>query len=227
MRLFLENETRTPLAVISDTQTAGRGRHERPWLASDHTNLLMSIAMSFKQIPQPTTLLPLLCGHLVSAAIEKEFSTPTLDLKWPNDLGFFQKSTFHKVGGILIEVKKGIVLVGIGVNLKKNTAFPEALPVEAFSMTPEAPPFRVMQKTLAESIFESFMHAIAIWKRNPARFSGEFLEYLNNVRFRSFWGRTVSATWGTGQPMGIDQNGALLLNSNHEILTIHSGELLL
>ncbi len=88
--------------VVTDHQSAGRGRLDRRWEAPPGTALLASFVL-----PRHP-LLSLAAG--VAAA---EACGDAVRLKWPNDLMVESR----KVGGILVEVAQDRAVVGIGINL--------------------------------------------------------------------------------------------------------------
>ncbi|MFC2034282.1 biotin--[acetyl-CoA-carboxylase] ligase [Chloroflexota bacterium] len=109
--------------IITDKQTAGRGRINRVWL-SPKGNLAVSIILR----PELTHLPSLIM--LASLAVVHSINKVTglnPQIKWPNDVLINDK----KVSGILIEndVKANKVnhtIIGIGVNINlKLTDFPE------------------------------------------------------------------------------------------------------
>jgi len=88
--------------VVTDHQSAGRGRLDRRWEAPPGTALLASFVL-----PRHP-LLSLAAG--VAAA---EACGEGVGLKWPNDLMVGDR----KAGGILVEVAADKAIVGIGINL--------------------------------------------------------------------------------------------------------------
>jgi BirA family transcriptional regulator, biotin operon repressor / biotin---[acetyl-CoA-carboxylase] ligase len=88
--------------VVTDHQTAGRGRLERRWESPPGTSLLVSFVL------EPNPVLSLAAG--VAAA---EACGPDVRLKWPNDLLLQGK----KLGGILVETTPDRAICGIGINL--------------------------------------------------------------------------------------------------------------
>jgi BirA family biotin operon repressor/biotin-[acetyl-CoA-carboxylase] ligase len=88
--------------VVTDHQSAGRGRLGRRWEAPPGTALLASFVL-----PRHP-LLSLAAG--VAAA---EACGAAVGLKWPNDLMVGGR----KAGGILVEVAESKAVVGIGINL--------------------------------------------------------------------------------------------------------------
>jgi len=101
-------------AVLTDRQTAGRGRLKRRWLTPEG-----NIALSVILYP-PRTYLPsliMLSSLAVKDAIKKVTGIEC-QLKWPNDVLIEGK----KVSGILIETKTQIdrvdyAIIGIGINV--------------------------------------------------------------------------------------------------------------
>ena len=93
---------RLPVAVISQRQTAGRGRGGAAWLTAPRA-LAVSVAFRADDDPRPFSLM---AG--VAAGRTVEGST----LKWPNDIMMGEL----KIGGILVE-RASEVVVGLGLNL--------------------------------------------------------------------------------------------------------------
>lgn len=99
-------------AVLTDHQSAGRGRLGRTWVSAPGQGLALSFVapvLSFRQQPW----LSLAAGAaLVSAA--RSLGIAGVELKWPNDCLVDER----KLGGILCEARTdGRVVVGIGVNI--------------------------------------------------------------------------------------------------------------
>jgi BirA family biotin operon repressor/biotin-[acetyl-CoA-carboxylase] ligase len=88
--------------VVADHQTAGRGRLGRGWDGRPGAGLYATFVL------EATPLVVFAVG--VAAA---EACGPDVRLKWPNDLILEDR----KLGGILAEVRDGMALVGIGINL--------------------------------------------------------------------------------------------------------------
>jgi BirA family biotin operon repressor/biotin-[acetyl-CoA-carboxylase] ligase len=119
--------------VISEEQTAGRGRAGHTWhserAAGIYATLLLRPAISPVQAP----MLTMLAGLSVRAAIEAQTGL-VADLKWPNDIFLNRK----KAGGILTEMyaepsQIRFVIVGIGINVN-TAAFPADLAPLATSL---------------------------------------------------------------------------------------------
>jgi len=112
--------------VITDEQTAGRGRLGRKWLAPPNTSLLLSLLFRPNLAPNQAQRLTMICSLAIADAIEG-LTGLTVDLKWPNDILIRGK----KAGGILTELgttgeRLDYVAVGMGLNVNLAvSALPE------------------------------------------------------------------------------------------------------
>ena len=121
--------------VVTEEQTAGRGRMGRPWFAPPGTCLLCSILFKPDLPLSHATQLTMLCALAAADAIEKTTGLAT-QIKWPNDLivastdSDTDSSRWRKIAGLLTETEAGgeqleCGVVGLGVNVNVE---PEALP---------------------------------------------------------------------------------------------------
>jgi BirA family biotin operon repressor/biotin-[acetyl-CoA-carboxylase] ligase len=108
-------------AVLTDYQTAGRGRRERVWLAPPRTGLLMSLVFPMPPVPGDALLLMALA---VADALRVEGADARI--KWPNDVLIHGR----KVCGILAErvTRQGrpFAIVGAGTNVLSHPDLPGA-----------------------------------------------------------------------------------------------------
>lgn len=97
--------------VVAGRQEAGRGRLGKTW-ASPSGGLYVSILLRPDTAMLRRLPVTLLGGVAVAEAIEE--TTPlTTELKWPNDVHIDGK----KVAGILGELKRDVLVLGIGINI--------------------------------------------------------------------------------------------------------------
>ncbi|HZC28816.1 MAG TPA: biotin--[acetyl-CoA-carboxylase] ligase [Gaiellaceae bacterium] len=101
--------------VVTDEQTAGRGRLGRAWHAPRGSSILMSIVLR-PHVPSPELPeLSVVAGAAVAHALtEAAAVAPTIKL--PNDVLIDGK----KVAGVLAEASDGRVVLGIGVNVSQR-----------------------------------------------------------------------------------------------------------
>jgi len=133
------------LLVLTDSQSAGKGRQGRRWVDVYGCNVLSSLVL---RPLFPLYLLVMIASLAVVEAIQELCGEhgehrAAATIKWPNDVLIGN----HKVAGILVETSHDrigdlIAIVGIGVNVKssfafKHTATPEAVALTAMATTLE------------------------------------------------------------------------------------------
>ena len=107
--------------LVTDRQTAGRGRQGREWF--DGSGNFMGSTVVHRRFgdPEPATL-ALLAGLAVHEAVSLHLPEPhRAMLKWPNDVMI----DGAKLAGILLERVEDAVVVGIGVNLPSAPRLPD------------------------------------------------------------------------------------------------------
>jgi BirA family biotin operon repressor/biotin-[acetyl-CoA-carboxylase] ligase len=123
------------IVVISDEQTGGRGRFDRPWLSPPGVNLYFSVVLRPDRVSGDVQLVTLAAGVAVASAI-REYAGVKAEIKWPNDVLVNNR----KVCGILVEMRSGgggpgLLIVGTGVNVNMRTdAFSDDLRDHATSL---------------------------------------------------------------------------------------------
>jgi BirA family biotin operon repressor/biotin-[acetyl-CoA-carboxylase] ligase len=114
MKRIKEAHVGEGFVVLTDSQTAGRGRLGRHWVDSFGYNVLSSTVLTPRF---PLSLLVMLASLAVVDTIG-EVSNITATIKWPNDVLIEER----KVAGILIETvhtsqKVLTAIMGIGINV--------------------------------------------------------------------------------------------------------------
>ena len=112
-------------AVITRMQTEGIGSRSNRWIGREG-NFFASVALPEENLPGD---LPPASASIYFAFLMREILgkyDEEVWLKWPNDL----YRTERKVGGVVTHRLKSFFVAGIGVNLKKEENFYEALSVE-------------------------------------------------------------------------------------------------
>jgi BirA family biotin operon repressor/biotin-[acetyl-CoA-carboxylase] ligase len=119
--------------VLTEEQTAGRGRRGRFWLAPSKTNLLLSILLRPAFSPNRVFSLTMALALAALEAIEEETGLLCM-IKWPNDLYVGSR----KLGGILTEFAgkdRQVDWVVLGLGLNVNWFPEEQKGVPAFAAT--------------------------------------------------------------------------------------------
>lgn len=155
--------------VVTGSQTAGRGRLGRVWVAPPGASLSVSVLLR-PVLPtgQPLPLehfgwLPLIAGAAMSAAIQS-LVPGRVGLKWPNDV----QIDGLKVCGLLAELAPGgdAVVMGSGVNLTLTreqlpTPVSTSLALEGANLEGDALADAVLSSYLQNlrALYEAFLHA--------------------------------------------------------------------
>ena len=118
--------------VLTDYQSAGRGRMGRSWIAPAGSSLLVTIFLKPKFTVDHASWLTMIAGLAAIEAIEATTSLTTA-LKWPNDVMLQNENgQWCKTGGILLEAELDgdvwrYALIGMGLNVNISVAdLPEA-----------------------------------------------------------------------------------------------------
>jgi BirA family biotin operon repressor/biotin-[acetyl-CoA-carboxylase] ligase len=128
MRLPLD-EAQEGLVIITDHQTAGRGRVGRVWEGFARQQLTFSVIL---KPPFAANWLVMASALAVSEAIPRvKGLTPAI--KWPNDVLIGGK----KVCGILIETSGETAVIGIGLNVNGSLAQQPVLAARATTLEDE------------------------------------------------------------------------------------------
>jgi BirA family biotin operon repressor/biotin-[acetyl-CoA-carboxylase] ligase len=112
------------LVLVTEHQTAGRGRLDRVWETPARSSLTFSVLLRPDLPATSWSWLPLLTGYAVQAALADRL--PDIALKWPNDVLVDGGVTGagRKVAGILVEridTDRGpMAVVGIGINVDQT-----------------------------------------------------------------------------------------------------------
>ncbi len=145
--------------IITDYQTAGRGRENRKWVSPSNQNLLFSFVLRPPDSLQGVSQITTLAAVALCESIRNETGIPTV-IKWPNDIRVGKK----KLCGILTESKTlknkvNYVIVGIGINVNTPSEdFPIELKDQATSL------FIETHKIVScENLFLTALHSMDKW----------------------------------------------------------------
>jgi len=204
--------------IIAEHQTGGKGRLGRKWASPAGVNLYCSIILRPPIQPVAAPQLTFLSVIAVARAVEKLTPLPTR-IKWPNDLLI----NGRKIAGLLNEMsaetdKVNFVILGIGVNLNMSAdQFPPELRHPASSLFLESGA-KVDRTEFARVMLQELDSLYAVFLEEgyaPAR-----REWLERSRLA---GAMVTVTDNgsvrTGRVSGIDDYGALLLDTGEQILS--------
>lgn len=107
--------------LVAHRQSAGRGRQGREWFDGAGNFMGSSVVTLRDGDPPPATLSFVAALAVREAAVRALGESGTLALKWPNDVLL----DGGKLSGILLEMVRGAIIVGIGVNLVQAPDLPD------------------------------------------------------------------------------------------------------
>src|SRR5689334_3411849 len=107
-----------PVLLAAEEQTAGRGRRGRRWHSAPGAGLTFSLSTRLERLAG----LPLAAGIAVARAL-RALGAGTVELKWPNDLVVGGA----KLGGILVQARRGLAVIGVGINVQPDAALARRL----------------------------------------------------------------------------------------------------
>ena len=102
--------------LVADSQTNGRGRHERSWISPPGKNLYFNILYSLEGfLPQQYPQLM----QITAISLAQLFRSLGVNasVKWPNDILFEKKKFCGMVSEILVKNGKKILTTGIGIDV--------------------------------------------------------------------------------------------------------------
>lgn len=204
--------------IISREQTAGRGRLGRSWVSPPDSGIYMSIVLRPTLAMEDMPLITLATGVACAKAIESVCGL-AIGLKWVNDLILDRK----KLGGILVEMQKPAVVVGIGINVQHDEAsVPDDLK-EKMTWLRRGSDTKFSTNALAAAIL------FQLEKYYEMLLAGQKSQVLNDWRSLSVnIGKDVSCQSGNqsleGRVIGINEQGALLLQTSSGEQAIYAGE---
>jgi len=123
-RLLKKRKILTPLWIVAEEQTGGKGRGGKKWISNKgnlFATLILPISFDIKKLPMISCVTSLATFKCLSHFIEENKS---LKIKWPNDI-LFKNS---KLSGILIENlisnDENYSIIGIGINVNSSPSIP-------------------------------------------------------------------------------------------------------
>lgn len=208
--------------ILAEQQTSGRGRRGRQWHSPFARNLYLSMGWQFDKPLSGLGCLPLVVALSTARALIRA-GLSGHRIKWPNDILLDGR----KLSGCLVEIQAGAqgvshAVVGVGINVHMPAIQADAeidQPwTDLHSRLPDC-----SRNTLASFLITELLGHLEL-------FSGQGF-----TPFKTHWqqmdgleGQFVEVFAGShthrGTVLGIDNSGALLLNTGKDVLSLHSAE---
>lgn len=213
------------LLIVADAQTAGRGRRDRQWVSPAGSGIYLSLSRSFGNDANALQCLSLVAALSVLNAAET-LGASGLQLKWPNDV----LAGRNKLAGILLELQTTdsgkYLVIGIGLNLslpKEARALIDR-PVTDLATVLEGKRDCPDAAIVAAEIVSQLQRNILMFEEqgfSPFMKMWNFYDkYLDrDIVIQAGNSRTI------GKSLGVDENGALILQSASGRELITGGEI--
>jgi BirA family biotin operon repressor/biotin-[acetyl-CoA-carboxylase] ligase len=208
---------------VAETQTAGRGRQGKTWFSPFGANLYFSMYWRFSSGMQALSGLSLVVGITICELLKNEYAIIP-QLKWPNDIYGNNK----KLSGVLTEIEGQAdgtchCIIGIGINLAMDHA-----------VTQIDQPWTDLQSLTQNTIDRNHLTAHLVQYLNDAltefqhsslsSFIEKWHQYdlYKDVAIKLIMG---DKTLVSGIARGINDQGAILVESNGQIKPYFGGEI--
>lgn len=220
------------LVIVTEHQTAGRGRLDRRWETPVHSALTFSVLLRppVEQVPaQRWPWLPLLAGLAVTSALREEGYAA--GVKWPNDVLISGPAGERKVCGILVERVEGVstgsttghgpaAIVGIGLN---TSLTPEELPVPTATSLAIESGGPVDRTAVLLHVLRAVFGHYADWVADPDVLRPAYTSVSVTL------GRQVRAELPDGSELigtarAIDETGRVLIAGAHGEVAVGAGD---
>jgi BirA family biotin operon repressor/biotin-[acetyl-CoA-carboxylase] ligase len=219
---------RLPLAeqhatvVLAEHQSNGRGRRGRKWHSPFGGNLYLSLGWKFDKPLSELGCLPLVVAMATARALSRA-GLRGHRVKWPNDLLLDGR----KLCGCLVEMQGESqgpchAVLGVGINVHMPAGGETAGIDQPWTdLHSQLPGFS--RSNLAALLLEELIVQLVLFNDQgfaPFKYIWEAWDGL--------YGQTISVNSGNnpvnGVASGIDDSGALLLDTGTQMLKLHSGE---
>jgi BirA family biotin operon repressor/biotin-[acetyl-CoA-carboxylase] ligase len=209
---------------LAEAQSAGRGRQGRSWVSPYAANIYLSVLWRFTLPALALTGLSLVTGVAVARGLQR-FGVSEIQLKWPNDVLWRRR----KLGGILLELSGEssgpcYVVAGVGVNVAMAKSFKSRIDQPWVDLRRVLGPGKVARNHLAAVLASEIARAFVTFESSGfSAFHEEWRELdiaMDQYVVLQLPNKTVA-----GHARGVDESGALLLETGAGIQHYLGGEI--
>ncbi|MEH6589938.1 MAG: bifunctional biotin--[acetyl-CoA-carboxylase] ligase/biotin operon repressor BirA [Halioglobus sp.] len=215
----------TGYVCTAEQQTSGRGRRGRTWVSPFARNVYLSLVWEFTQGAAALEGMSLAVGVAVARALES-CGISGVQLKWPNDL-LYQKA---KLGGVLLEMLGDAtgtcqVVVGVGLNVDMpadsargiDQAWTDLSAISGDKVVPD-------RSALIAALLNQLLPLLAGFQESGfGKWQQAWLE--RDAHADKSVILHVGEDTMAGTARGVDERGALLLETTVGIKPIYGGEI--
>ncbi|HEY3076043.1 MAG TPA: biotin--[acetyl-CoA-carboxylase] ligase [Burkholderiales bacterium] len=211
-------EGRPDVLLAAEEQTAGRGRRGRRWYSARGAGVTFSLSALIRRPARELAGLSLVAGVGTARAL-RALGVARAGLKWPNDLVV----DGAKLGGILVETRGSLAVLGVGINCRRDAALEARLrrPIAALDQF-----VAVERNRLIERLAQSLLEALAMFQAHglePLRGEWQRMDAHAGKRLRV---RLADGRVLTGLARGLDSDGGLQLQTRSGLRAVRSGRVL-
>ncbi len=203
---------------VAEYMSSGRGRQRKKWFGGAYQNIMLSFGWQLNESLSQFSGISLAVAVMVVECLHQTTGIKT-EVKWPNDILFKNK----KLGGILIEINKTTVVIGIGINcdLSNDELSMIESPTASLSDLLQVP---VDRTQLVVELIRKLNLGLELFSRE------KFEPFRDRwMKLHAYAGKKIIAHGKTkieGRAIGVDRGGSLLLQlDNGKIVPINSGEI--
>ena len=208
--------------LLAHTQTAGRGRRGRPWHSPPGAGIYLTLVRPFARSGGELQALSLVTALSVQEALQ-HCGVANIRLKWPNDLLVDKK----KLGGILLELKSAAtaryVVFGVGINLKLPAEIRSAInqpATDLHSLSHQG----VDKSTVLAAVLQALLGNLQVFEQSAFQPFQARWNALDHYRDQDIV-LQVGDHRKIGKSLGVDDTGALLLQTAAGVEKIGGGEI--
>jgi BirA family biotin operon repressor/biotin-[acetyl-CoA-carboxylase] ligase len=210
--------------LAAERQTAGRGRRGRAWTTVGGGSITFSLGWRFEQGGGYLSGLTLAVGLAVARALEG-MGFKGIELKWPNDLVHRRA----KLGGILVELSgdalgPSLAIIGVGLNVQLPVATRRRIGQAATDLASTARRRAIDRNQVLGGILRELsvvLEAFAAQGFAPLRADWQRRHALQRKPVEV---RLPDGGIARGEVVGVDAEGALVVDNRGQRLRFLSGE---
>jgi len=203
---------------MSEMQLAGRGRRGKEWVSPFGKNIYLSVAFDLQGGVEVLNGLSLVIGLAVIRSL-KALGVQEAVLKWPNDVWIDSK----KVGGILVELQGEAttgwkVVAGLGLNVAMQQEDASEIDQPWISLGEKV---SCTRSEIAGMLVTKLIYILEEFKLYGFE---HFLSEWAECDFLKDKDISLNAGKTKGRAVGINAQGALLLETNRGLEVVNAGE---
>lgn len=209
--------------VLAEMQTAGRGRRGKKWVSPFAQNIYLSLLWHFDDATLNLSGVSLAVGVAVINAL-KQLGINGLQLKWPNDIYY----NGRKLGGILLELRGEAggdcdMVVGLGLNVSMSEQAGSGIE-QAWTAIDAIADEKYSRNMLVAAILTELLSCMRLYSQQGLTPFLEAWQAEDMLKDKPVT-LLLHEHRREGIARGVNEQGALLFESDGKIEPLYAGEL--